>query len=171
MMTEWLNGLVELAKAHPDLIVWIVGGLTFAESLGLVSLIFPFMIPLIGVVAVSATTGQDPLPIFISATAGATVGYQVSYYVGIYFKDSFVHVWPFSRVPDHVTSAQALMAKWGGLLIYPSHFTGPLRGVVPTLIGASGMGHLSFTFHNVVSSTAWAVALIFFREVMAKFFV
>lgn len=159
---EWFNGLADLVRERPDLAVWVVGAFAFGESVAFLSFGLPLMIPLLAVTTALGAMGVDLKPIFVAAAIGAIAGYQISYWVGFYLKDSAHNIWPFSKMPEATKKAQALLNRWGWILIYPSHFSGPLRAVTPTLVGASGMGHITFVLHNVVSSVIWAAATVFF---------
>ena len=91
-------------------------------------------------------------PAIIAAGIGGTLGYAVSYWIGLYYKEDIKAIWPFSRTLAMLERGQTFFNKWGAVGVFLGHFFGPVRAVIPVIAGmyarsavavSAGQRHLS----------------------------
>lgn len=162
-----VQGMVELivgfVKAHEEWAVPIAFLVAFAESFCFLSILWPGTAILVGITALLAASGADQailLPSIIAAGLGGTLGYAVSYWIGLYFKDSIPDIWPFKNRPELIQHGQNFFDKWGGWGVFLGHFFGPVRAVIPVVAGMFRMRQFPFQVANVVSAFLWAGGVI-----------
>lgn len=162
-LQELANAITMFVREHPGWALPIVFLLAFGESLCLVSLVWPATVILAGVVSVIAVGGgtfQDLWPAIIAAGLGGTLGYAVSYWIGLYFKDSIASIWPFRTHPRLLPRGERFFAKYGFISAFLGHFFGPIRGVIPLAAGMFGMKQSQFMVANATSAFLWAAGVI-----------
>jgi membrane protein DedA with SNARE-associated domain len=155
--TDWVIAFVRTHEAWAAPIVFM---LAFGESLAFLSLLLPATVILVGISGLIGASGIALFPVWIAATIGSIVGYGISYWIGFYFKDNIVKIWPFSRYPDMIPRGRAFFDKYGALGVFFGHFFGPLRAVVPVVAGMYEMPQIPFHIANVLSSTLWATGIL-----------
>ena len=72
----------------------------FMESFCFLSILWPGTAILVGISALLAKSGVELhvlWPAIIAAGVGGTLGYAVSYWIGLYYKDNIRNVWPFKN--------------------------------------------------------------------------
>lgn len=159
-IVEWIVGFV---KAHEEWAVPIAFLVAFAESFCFLSILWPGTAILVGITALLAASGADQailVPAIIAAGLGGTLGYAVSYWIGLYFKDSIHTIWPFRSRPELIAHGENFFDKWGGWGVFVGHFFGPVRAVIPVVAGMFRMRQLPFQIANVVSAFIWAAGVI-----------
>lgn len=135
----------------------------FGESFCFLSILWPGTAILAGIAALLAASGVTSdilMPAIIAATAGGTLGYAVSYWLGLYFKDSVDRIWPFSTRPHLITEGKAFFDKYGAFGVFLGHFFGPVRAVIPVVAGMFGMKQIPFQIANFTSAAIWAAGVI-----------
>ena len=155
--------IVGFVKAHEEWAVPIAFLVAFAESFCFLSILWPGTAILVGITALLAASGADQailLPAIIAAGLGGTVGYAVSYWIGLYFKDSIPNIWPFRSRPELIAHGENFFDKWGGWGVFVGHFFGPVRAVIPVVAGMFRMRQFPFQVANVVSAFLWAAGVI-----------
>jgi membrane protein DedA with SNARE-associated domain len=100
------------------------------------------------------------VPSILAAGIGGSLGYAVSYWIGLYFKDSVHKIWPFSRRPDLIPTGQRFFERHGAFGVFLGHFFGPVRAVIPVVAGMFNMPQLPFQVANVLSAFTWAFGVI-----------
>jgi membrane protein DedA with SNARE-associated domain len=93
----------------------------------------------------------------VAAGLGGVVGYTVSYWVGLYFKDSIHKVWPFTTHPNLIPRSEAFFEEHGLWSVFLGHFIGPVRAVIPVIAGMFSMPQIPFQIANVASAFIWAI--------------
>src|SRR5690606_12359109 len=111
----------------------IVFLLAFGESLAFLSLIVPATFILVGIGGLIGASGVQLWPIVIAAGLGGSLGYALSYWIGLYFKDEIHKYWPFRAYPEMIPRGQAFFDKYGALGVFFGHFFGPVRAVIPVV--------------------------------------
>ncbi len=155
--TDWVIAFVRTHEVWAAPIVFL---LAFGESLAFLSLLLPATVILLGIGGLIGASGIAFIPVWIAAIVGSILGYGISYWVGFYFKDDIVKVWPFSRYPDMIGKGRAFFDKYGAYGVFLGHFFGPLRAVVPVVAGMYAMPQLPFQIANVLSSTLWSTGIL-----------
>lgn len=138
----------------------VVFALAFAESLAFLSLVVPATFVLLGIAGLLSVSGVSFWPIVIAGWLGSSLGYSLSYWIGLYFKDTIHNYWPFTTHPYLLPRGRQFFEKFGVLGVFLGHFFGPVRAVVPVVAGMFAMGQLKFQLANLSSSLIWAVAVL-----------
>jgi membrane protein DedA with SNARE-associated domain len=155
-----MYAVLEFIKDHETWAPLIVFGLSFAESLAIISFFLPASIILLGLAGVMGAADFAFWPVWAGAVAGAVLGDWLSYWVGHYFKDDIGNVWPFSRYGAMLDKAKNFFQKWGAMGVFLGRFFGPLRAVVPLIAGVCAMRSLPFQIANVTSAIIWATGIL-----------
>ncbi len=160
---DFVELIVGFVKAHQDWAVPVAFLVAFAESFCFLSILWPGTAILVGVTGLLAASGADQsilLPSIIAAGLGGTLGYAISYWIGLYFKDSIPHIWPFKNQPELIQKGEHFFDKWGGWGVFFGHFFGPVRAIIPVVAGMFRMRQLPFQIANVLSAFIWAAGVI-----------
>jgi len=143
---------------------WLAYGAVFivslSESLALVGLLMPGTMIMFGVGAVVATGSLSLKPVLLLAMSGAVAGDGVSYWMGNYYKERLVNIWPFSRYPEMLKKGEVFFHRHGGKSILFGRFVGPVRPVIPVVAGMLGVRPVRFIVVNVLSAIGWALVYI-----------
>lgn len=132
----------------------------FAESLAFLSLIFPGSAILVAASLLIGASNISFWPIWLAAGLGGSLGYAVSYWIGVYFKNDLPHMWPFRNSPDMLPKGHKFFERWGILSVFFGHFFGPVRAVIPVVAGVVQMPHLHFQVANVSSAFLWSLGVM-----------
>jgi membrane protein DedA with SNARE-associated domain len=159
-MHEYVDAVVAFVQANQAWAVPVAFLLAFGESLAFVSLVLPSTAILVGVGGLLGASDIDVLPVVIAAGLGGSLGYAVSYWIGLYFKDSIETVWPFRAYPAMMERGRVFFEKYGVFGVFLGHFFGPIRAVIPVIAGMAAMPHIPFQIANVSSAFLWAGGII-----------
>ena len=143
--------------------VWaipIVFALAFGESLAFLSLLLPSTVFLVAIGGLLGASGIEFWPVWFAAGIGGALGYAVSYWVGLYFKDSIHKLWPFTRYPEMIPKGQQFFDRYGAFGVFLGHFFGPIRAVIPVVAGMYAMRQLPFQIANISSAFLWATGVL-----------
>jgi membrane protein DedA with SNARE-associated domain len=152
--------IVEFVKTHQTWAAPIVFALAFGESLAFLSLLLPASVILLGIGGLMGASNIPFIPVCIAAAVGSIVGYGISYYIGLHFKDDIQKLWPFSRYPEMIPRGRSFFEKWGALGVFMGHFFGPVRAVIPVVAGMYELKPLHFWAANIASSCLWAFGIL-----------
>lgn len=148
--------LRDIIAAHKDWAGPIVFGLAFGESLAFVSLLLPATAAM---VFVGVLVGQGALDFWTMvawAIPGAALGDWASFLIGRYFRASVPRMWPFTRHPGLLASAQLFFRRWGAASVFLGRFLGPVRAGIPLVAGMMDMKPAAFQIANWTSAAIWA---------------
>ncbi len=137
--------------------------IAFMESFCFLSILWPGTAMLVGISALLAAGGVqiDVLwPAILAAGAGGTLGYALSYWIGRYFKDRLLNIWPFNKHPETLTQGKDFFEKYGAASVFLGHFFGPVRAIIPVVAGMYAMPQLPFQIANILSAFIWAAGVI-----------
>jgi membrane protein DedA with SNARE-associated domain len=163
MVQSLVDAIVNFVRDHQSWAPAVAFLVAFGESLCFLSIIWPGAVILVGVTGLLAAGQADVsivLPSVIGAGLGGTLGYALSYWIGIYFKDSIANIWPFTRQPELIPRGKVFFDKYGAWSVFFGHFFGPIRAVIPVVAGMFGMRQLPFQIANIVSAFIWALGVI-----------
>jgi len=146
--------------ANPAWAGAFIGLIAFAESLALVGLLVPgaFLMFLAG--AAVGGSNIDILPMLAWAVVGAVAGDSLSYWLGRHFRDRLRGFPVVRRYPGVLTRAEDLFHRHGGKSVVIGRFVGPVRPVIPAVVGMLGMPPGRFLLANVSSALVWAPAYL-----------
>ena len=159
-IADFTHTVIEFVRTHESWAAPIVFFLAFGESLAFLSLLLPATVILFAIGGMIGASGIEILPVWIAGVLGSILGYAVSYWIGLYFKDDIVKLWPFSKYPGMIPRGKAFFEKYGAYGVFLGHFFGPLRAVVPVVAGMYAMPQLPFQIANVLSSTLWSTGIL-----------
>jgi membrane protein DedA with SNARE-associated domain len=156
MLKPYAEAVLAFVQAHQEWAVPVVFLLSFAESLAFLSIIIPSTFIMIGLAGLFAASGVPIMSAWVAAVVGSVLGYAVSYWIGLYFKNDVHSLWPFSRYPDMLPRGKVFFDQYGAYGVFIGHLVGPLRAVVPVVAGMCEMRQLPFQVANVAASVVWA---------------
>lgn len=160
---DFVDAVVTFVRANEDWAAPVAFAVAFLESFCFLSILWPGTAILIGISALLAKSGAglDVLwPSIIGASVGGSLGYAISYWIGLYYKDSIHKLWPFTRHPELISRGEAFFARWGALGVFFGHFFGPVRAVIPVVAGMYAMPQWQFQAVNILSAVIWAAGVI-----------
>lgn len=135
----------------------------FLESFCFLSILWPGTAILIGISALLARSGVEMgilWPAIIWAGVGGSLGYAISYWIGLYYKDGIKDLWPFNRNVAMVDRGQQFFDKWGAFGVFFGHFFGPVRAIIPVIAGMYAMPQWQFQAANILAAFIWAAGVI-----------
>jgi undecaprenyl-diphosphatase len=158
------RGVVEptlnFLAAHPDWVGVAVAVIAFAESLALVGLLVPGAVLMFAAGALVGGSHLPVVPILLWAMAGAIAGDGLSFYLGRRFRGELRRLPVIRRYPGAVNRAEALFHRHGGKSVVMGRFVGPVRPVIPAVVGMLGMPPGRFLLANLGSAVIWAPAYL-----------
>lgn len=163
MLQNFVEAIVAFVRDNEGLVMPTIFLVAFGESFCFFSLFWPGTAILAGLIALLAASGADIAiltPAIVAASAGGAVGYSLSYWIGLYFKDSLHNVWPFATRPHLIPQSQRFFQKYGAFSVFLGHFFGPVRAVIPIVAGMFAMRQIPFQIANIAASIIWAAWVI-----------
>ena len=158
-----VEAVVGFVREHESWAAPVAFLVAFGESFCFLSILWPGTAILAGIAALLAASGVHSdilMPAIIAATLGGTFGYAVSYWLGLYFKDSIHKIWPFTTRPHLIADGKVFFEKYGAFGVFLGHFFGPVRAVIPVVAGMFGMRQIPFQIANTVSAAIWSAGVI-----------
>lgn len=155
-LKPYVDAIVEFVRANEVWAVPIVFLLSFGESLAFLSILIPSTAIMIALGGLFGASGIPWLPVWLAAVVGSILGYAVSYWIGLYFKNDVARIWPFTKYPGMLPMGQAFFDRYGTYGVFIGHLIGPLRAVVPVVAGMYAMPQVPFQVANVAASIVWA---------------
>ena len=160
---DFVDLIVTFVRDHQVWAAPIAFGVAFLESFCFLSIIWPgtaILIAISGLLAAGGI-GMDVLwPAILAAGLGGTLGYAVSYWIGLYYKDDIATIWPFKSRPELLQRGQTFFEKWGAIGVFLGHFFGPVRAIIPVVAGMYAVPQWQFQLANVTSAFIWAAGVI-----------
>ncbi|MBF9233542.1 DedA family protein [Microvirga alba] len=161
--------IVEFVRDHEVYAPFILGLLTFGESLAFISLVLPTLTILVAIGFVLAAAEIPFWSAWLGAAAGAVIGNWVSFEVGRHFKTSAYHVWPLSKHPHLTVRGEDFFHRFGPWAVFFGRFFGPTRAVVGLIAGIFLMPGILFQAANFASASVWAFAILAPGAGLAKY--
>jgi membrane protein DedA with SNARE-associated domain len=155
--------VVSFVREHEAWAAPVAFLVAFLESFCFLSIVWPgtaILVALSGFMAAGGVSIDVLWPSIVAAGIGGTLGYAVSYWIGLYYKDEIKTVWPFSRNPALLERGQSFFDKWGALGVFFGHFVGPVRAIIPVVAGMYAVPQWQFQLANVTSAFLWAAGVI-----------
>ncbi len=149
----------ELIK-HSQYTALIIFTIAFLETLLLVGFIFPGSVALIAIGGLIASGTLEMWPTLLWAFLGAVTGDNISFWIGVYFKEPLHHSQLYARHQDAFHKGETFFHQYGTYSVVLGRFVGPIRAVIPTIAGSLGMSGRLFFLVNVLSALVWAPAYI-----------
>jgi len=156
MTLELVHTFLNWLQNHSGLAYLIIFLTALGESLALVGLLVPGAILMVLFGALIATGHLDFYPVFIAACTGAIIGDGLSYWIGKYYQQQLVNLWPFNRHPVLINKGTLFFQRHGGKSILLGRFIGPIRPIIPAVAGMLNMRFDHFAAINILSALLWA---------------
>jgi len=160
-----LNSLVQpvldFIRAHPQYSILIVFLISFGECFAFLSWLVPGTFFFVAFSAFAGAANLPLIPLSLSASVGAALGFYTSYLLGIWLGPRANHVWPFRSRPELLARGHAFFEKWGAPAVFLGHFLGPVRAVIALIAGVAGMPQLPFHIANIAASFAWGFGMLY----------
>lgn len=155
-LQQLAEAVVAFVRAHQSWAPLIIFILAFCETLVVVSVFIPSTAILVPMGLLLGATGTMPvLTMLIAGGIGASLGFSVSYLLGVYFQKDIVKVWPFKNYPDMIPQVEKVFARYGVFGVFMGHLLGPVRPLVPIVAGVSRMGPATFMAANIPGAFLW----------------
>ena len=159
-MTDLAQSFLAWTEAHPG---WALLTLYLAAATDAVFIIGVFVPAGLVLFSMGALVALDVLPLWTTllvAAAGGVSGDALSFWVGRrYGRRLLDHPWS-PRRQKLIDRAQLFFDRHGGKGIFLARFLGPLRAILPTVAGASGMQWSLFLAADAVAAMGWALAFV-----------
>ena len=160
---DFVDVVVTFVRANESWAGPVAFVVAFLESFCFLSILWPGTAILIAISALLARSGVEMSvlwPAIIWAGVGGSLGYAISYWIGLYYKDGIREFWPFSRNPAMVDRGQAFFDRWGAAGVFLGHFFGPVRAIIPVIAGIYAVPQWQFQIANILSAFIWAAGVI-----------
>ncbi len=154
------SNVVEFVRTHQSYAPFVLGLMTFAESLAFVSLLLPTMTLLIAVGFVVAAAGIPLWQCWIGAMCGAALGNWISFEVGRRYKKTAYDIWPLSKNPKLIVRGEDFFRRFGPWAVFLGRFFGPTRAVIALIGGIFLMPGVLFQAANLASASVWAFVIL-----------
>jgi undecaprenyl-diphosphatase len=155
-----LAPLLAWLAEHPGWAGAVIGLIAFLESLALVGLLVPGAVLMFMAGAAVGGSNLPILPMLLWAMAGAILGDGLSYWLGWHFRARLRSLPVIRRYPGTIAQAERLFYRHGGKSVVIGRFVGPVRPVIPAVVGMLGMPPGRFLLANVSSAVVWAPAYL-----------
>jgi membrane protein DedA with SNARE-associated domain len=141
---------------------WAIALLLLLENMGIP--VIPGELAMI-TGAIFAGTGRAGLNIVgvgIVAVTAAIVGAEIGYLIGRFAgRELILHYGRYVFIkPHHLERAEAIVDRYGGIVVIIARFIVGLREANGIIAGISQMRVLTFTFFNVVGACAWVATWV-----------
>jgi membrane protein DedA with SNARE-associated domain len=154
------NSVVNFVQNQQAYAPFVLGLMTFAESLALVSLLLPTMTILIGVGFVLAAAEIPFWQTWTGAMFGAILGNWTSFAIGRHYKKAAYEIWPLSRNPHLIVRGEQFFQRFGPWAVFLGRFFGPTRAVIAMIAGIFLMPNVLFQAANLASASVWAFVIL-----------
>jgi len=158
--TGWTHELLLWVNANPGWGALIVFLVAFFESLVLVGILLPGIMILFGIGTLIGLGVMDVWPVWIAASCGAFLGDSLSFALGYRYREHLLEVWPFSRYPGMMERGILFFNNHGAKSVVAGRFIGPLRPVIPAVVGIMHMQPTRFVLVDIAACIAWAPAFL-----------
>jgi membrane protein DedA with SNARE-associated domain len=154
------TSILDFVQAHQAYTPFVLGLMTFAESLAFVSLLLPTMTLLITVGFVLSAADVPFWQAWAGAVCGAAVGNWASFEIGRRYKKAAYQVWPLSRNPKLIQRGEDFFQRFGPWAVFLGRFFGPTRAVIAMIAGIFLMPSVLFQAANLASASVWAFVIL-----------
>jgi membrane protein DedA with SNARE-associated domain len=154
------NSIVGFVQSHQAFAPFVLGLMTFGESLAFVSLLLPTMTILIATGFVLAAADVPFWQVWIGAVCGGAIGNWVSFEIGRRYKKAAYEIWPLSRHPKLIVRGEGFFQRFGPWAVFLGRFFGPTRAVIALIAGIFLMPGVLFQAANLSSASVWAFVIL-----------
>lgn len=156
METSWLQAVLDWVQLHPNATGWMIFLVALGESLLLVGILLPGAALLVGLGTLIGLGVVDLQLAWITASLGAFAGDGISFWIGRYYKQGLLKIWPMYKFPKLIDQGQTFFTKWGGLSVFVGRFVGLVRPIIPAIAGMMAMPVKKYIIISAIASVLWA---------------
>lgn len=154
--TGWVKDVFDWVQHNPNWIGIIIFSFSFLESLLLVGIIFPGAAFLVSLGALVGLGVLDFYSAWFWASFGGFVGDGISFWIGHHYRERMLTIWPINRFPNLIDNGRKFFNKYGGVSVFIGRFVGPVRPVIPAIVGMMAMPVKRYILISLVASILWA---------------
>ncbi len=141
---------------------WAIALLLLLENIGIP--VIPGELAMItgAIFAGTGRAGLNVVGVGIVAVTAAIVGAEIGYLVGRFAgRELILHYGKYVFIrPHHLERAEAIVDRYGGIVVIIARFIVGLREANGIIAGISQMRVLTFTFFNVIGACAWVATWV-----------
>lgn len=160
-----LNSLVQpvldFVRAYPQYAIVIVFLISFGECFAFLSWLVPGTVFFVAFGTFAGAANLSLIPLSISASIGAALGFYTSYLLGLWLGPTAEHSWPFKNQPQLLARGHAFFEKWGAPAVFIGHFFGPVRAIIALVAGITTMPQVPFHIANIGASVLWGFSMFY----------
>ncbi|GHB10903.1 bifunctional DedA family/phosphatase PAP2 family protein [Salinicola rhizosphaerae] len=150
--THWLYTL----DPTPTLLLTVIATVALLESLAVVGIIVPGVVLLGAAASIAGHEDVSLAWVLVAGVVGAFIGDNLSFWLGRTQRHRIPRCWPFRRHPEWLERGHDFCHRHGMLSVVLGRFIGPVRPLVPLVVGMLSMPARRFTITNALSAVAWA---------------
>lgn len=156
MESGWLQAVLDWVQVHPNATGWLIFFVALGESLLLVGILLPGAALLVGLGTLIGFGVVDFYTAWVTASLGAFVGDGISFWIGRYYQQGLLKIWPMYKFPKLIDKGQSFFAKWGLLSVFIGRFVGLVRPIIPAIAGMMAMPVKKYIVVSTVAAILWA---------------
>jgi len=141
---------------------WAIALLLLLENMGIP--VIPGELAMItgAILAGTGRAGLNVVGVGIVAVTAAIIGAEIGYLVGRFAgRELILHYGKYVFIkPHHLERAEAIVDRYGGIVVVIARFIVGLREANGIIAGISQMRVVTFTFFNVVGAFAWVATWV-----------
>lgn len=157
-MESWLTSFITHSLTYA---LFLVGIISFLESLALVGLLLP---GIVFMTTLGTFIGNGKLlfyPACISGAIGCLIGDWISYYIGWYFKDWLYQLNWLKKNQKLLKKTQSLLHRHSMITIIIGRFIGPTRPLIPMVSGMLKLPLKKFICPSIIGCLLWPPVYFF----------
>lgn len=160
LFADYVQPLTNWLQANPHWSLFFTFFIALTESLAIIGSIVPGSVTMtaIGILAGSGIMRIDLT--LLAATLGAVCGDSLSYFLGYFYSEQLIDMWPFKKYPNLLKYGKEFFSKHGGKSVLIGRFVGPLRSIIPVIAGIMHMKQWRFLIANVISAIGWSILYV-----------
>jgi membrane protein DedA with SNARE-associated domain len=141
---------------------WAIALLLLLENIGIP--VIPGELAMItgAIFAGTGRAGLNVVGVGVVAVTAAIIGAEIGYLVGRFAgRELILHYGKYVFIkPHHLERAEAIVDRYGGIVVVIARFIVGLREANGIIAGISQMRVLTFTFFNVIGACAWVATWV-----------
>lgn len=156
MFESFMQPLATFISHNSHLGALISGLIACAESMAVIGTLIPGSVTM---TLIGSLLGSGILPAKLTISyiiIGAFIGDYISYWLGIYYKDSIRSFRIMKKYVHWLDYGEKFVAKHGVASIIIGRFFGPMRSMVPLVAGVLAMSRTKFILGALPSVILWA---------------
>lgn len=155
-MVEESSQILQWLHANQQLILVVIGFISFIESAALLGIFVPGIMVLFAAGSAAGSTGIPLGWVLGAAFLGSVLGDCCSYLLGYHYHEQIRRLPLLQRHPTWIERGERFFRQYGMMSVVIGRFVGPLRPVMPLVAGFMQMPPSRFYPIDILSALAWA---------------